>query len=248
MACSFFIGGYMNTTPGNQQDDKDQKLLLGLLLTPIKRPTRSQRINAFFSHPAWQSAGTIIGFLSLIVTCTLTIYIFNFTQRQASALRQQEREQQTANIVYALLSEKDKNINGYSDEYDNYSYLAITNTGPAIGQEFIVSVSSSDEIECKESVLSIPHTIRSLKITKNPVTCNFYYDHFYIHYSAFIAIRLKSGILSTLEKKEITGKVNISTSGGNIVTTLAQDPYIGMFDTMLSLGAINQKNLSVNQQ
>src|SRR5689334_22739575 len=104
----------MQPNPDKTQEEKDQGFLLGLLLVPVKRSTRAQRLNTFFSHPAWQSAGAIIGLLSLIVTIILTIYVFNLSQNQQTS--------HISTIFYTIPGD---------EEFYWRVYMHVQNSGPA---------------------------------------------------------------------------------------------------------------------
>lgn len=80
---------------------------------------------AFLSHGSWQGIGAILGFLSLIVTIVLTIYVFNLGKYQ-----------QTAHLS--------PDLSFFPGGKENYwrGIISITNDGPITSNGLILQVSN----------------------------------------------------------------------------------------------------------
>lgn len=195
----------MQPNPDKTQDEKDQRLLLGLLLVPVKRPTIGQRINSFFSHPAWQSAGAIIGLLSLIVTIYLTIYIFNLGQ-----------EQTQAHINYVVAG------GGFSQPIDAdmvvYDHkLMFSNSGPSTANGVVIILAADNIVRCEVTLSSIHDDIPIIRPSEKVLardSCTIHYDYFYPNYYASIVVSRQRND----GRIELDSPLSIFVAGANMKT------------------------------
>jgi hypothetical protein len=167
-------------TPDKQHVDKDQRLLRRLLLIPTKRPTRSQRINAFFSHPAWQSAGAIIGLLSLVVTIILTIYVFNLG-----------RDQGTAHIDGTFTPNAipdDLRMDKIDPNTRSTQVISLRNNGPSMGEAITISIVSAYEVRCTQAMGNNFEQDKATKIISANGRCDLLFDYFYPGHIASIYV------------------------------------------------------------
>src|SRR4051812_32215635 len=110
------------TTQQPSKLSPDDKLLLTLLLQPIKRLSFMGRLKTFLSAGSWQGIGAICGILSLIVATVLTVYIFQIT-----------KEQGNANVIALPYAGR---LNIGTGEADTIIYsLNVFNIGPATGKD-----------------------------------------------------------------------------------------------------------------
>lgn len=190
----------MSTTLSNQQDDRDQKLLLRLLLLPVKRPSRTR---AFFSSAIWQSVGPIVSFVTLLVTIYLTYSIANITREQNTAhmsaathghpgpsgpimpVPMPTKPYQPTTPREEPEPEPPTEVAPAPDEI-----VSIENRGPATGQGVrVVITAERAAIKCQmdDRVVS-PAMMRPSRIDNKATSCEIYYDYFYPNKTSDIAV------------------------------------------------------------
>lgn len=172
----------------NQQIERDQKLLLRLMLQPIRKPTRWQKLIEFFSHPVWQSIGAILGILSLVVTVVLTVSIYQLAREQDAFIREQERQEEMGELDYLIREVAPSEET--STKYISHWRIAIINTGPATARDVAVDLTSGSDMDCEAYNPGLER-VSPVKITRTEFGCQLLYSNIYPYYDAIIHVTHK---------------------------------------------------------